>query len=169
MHGICDICNKPKKTVNKNKKTKQLVCHYCYVKYFHKRLCSKCNEVKSAAKRLPDDTYLCDQCGGYHGSGKIGTCSVCNEIKPVRKNLIDGFLRCSPCHNKSFRSVVCVRCGNDRIIAKLTENGPVCGTCYKKTLLGFCVDCNLKKTIHAKKRCPACYRRWLRKQKKLAL
>ena len=166
MDGVCDICKKPRKrTISRNRKNKQLVCHYCYVKFFHKRLCCKCGKTKSAAKRLPDGSYLCIKCGGYHGSGKNGTCSICNKTKPVRKNLTDGLFRCYQCHCKKFRSAVCVKCGRYRVIAKLTEDGPTCGICYKKTLIGKCVSCKKKKVIHAKKRCGACYHRLLRKQK----
>jgi hypothetical protein len=164
MDGICDICNKPKKTISRNRKTKQLVCHYCYVKFFHKRLCDNCGETKSAAKRLPDGSYLCAKCGGYHTSGKNGICSVCNKTKPIRKSLIDGQLRCTQCHCKKFRSALCVKCGQHRIIAKLTKDGPTCGTCYKKTLVRKCVSCKQKRVIHAKKCCSACYHRLLRKQ-----
>lgn len=169
MHGVCDICKKPKTNLNKNRKTKQLVCPYCYRKHFHKRLCSKCGKMKSAAKRLPGGLFLCNYCAGYsYNIGEIGQCSVCEEIKLIKKTALDGKMRCAHCHNKKFRSAVCANCGKYRVINKKTENGPLCGRCYKKTLIGKCVNCQGKKIIHAKKHCAACYRRWLRRQKKIA-
>ena len=166
-NGFCEICKTETKRVHKNRQTKQIVCHNCYRDHFHKKLCCRCNKIKSAAKRLENEKYLCTSClNATTTDQKIGICSVCSEQKNVSKRKTDGLIRCAACAVKEKSPEECSICHRSRRVAKRNTNSQVfCSGCYQRTLIGKCQSCKRQRVIHAKKCCSACYHRLMRRLK----
>jgi hypothetical protein len=122
--------------------------------------CGVCERPLSKATRVEAGVRYCPTC--YSQSFKRLMCGGCGMFKRLLVAQDDP--RCQAC----FASKPCIRCRRrDRPVGKLTEQGPVCNSCYSYFIEPSpCEVCNepsrrlsvLRTADGDKKACPRCHR-----------
>jgi hypothetical protein len=69
-------------------------------------------------------------CGGCSSKSRALLCGRCGKVKSTARRNDGGKPVCQNCWHRDPRSwKPCARCGNERRVAAITEDGPVCQTC----------------------------------------
>jgi hypothetical protein len=69
-------------------------------------------------------------CGGCRSKARALPCGRCGKVSPVARRNDGGQPVCQNCWHRDPRSwKPCARCGNERRVAAITEDGPVCQSC----------------------------------------
>ena len=69
-------------------------------------------------------------CGGCRAKARALRCGWCGNVSPVARRDDGGHPLCQNCWHRDPRSwKPCVKCGNQRRVAAVTEAGPVCQSC----------------------------------------
>jgi hypothetical protein len=69
-------------------------------------------------------------CGGCRSKARALPCGRCGKVGPVARRNDGGQPVCQNCWHRDPRSwKPCARCGNERRVAAITEDGPVCQSC----------------------------------------
>lgn len=69
-------------------------------------------------------------CGGCRSKARAMPCGRCGKVRPAARRNDGGRPVCQNCWHRDPRSwKPCARCGNERRVAAITEDGPVCQTC----------------------------------------
>jgi hypothetical protein len=101
-------------------------CNWC--KHKSKRqCCARCGQEAVVVTRRPEGA-ICRRC--YSTDPDLfEECADCGRLRRPWKRRADGAPLCESCAPKRARQ--CVRCGNHRRTAAVTENGPICRNCYQ--------------------------------------
>jgi hypothetical protein len=133
-------------------------CNWCK----HKtavRACVRCGQEAVVVTRRPEGP-ICRRCYATD-EDLFEECVECGRRRRPTKRRADGAAWCESCAPKLTRQ--CSRCGNHRRTATLTEEGPVCHSCYQRPPRR-CGVCQQTRPIRIRAvgdqpdRCAQCYR-----------
>ncbi|WP_406407115.1 hypothetical protein [Streptomyces sp. NBC_01643] len=160
-------------------------CLTCYRKASF-TACGRCGRDLPVATRRPDGTPLCSSCA-RHEADQMILCVLCDRVRPVGRRTTDGPL-CGACYRPTLRTCAfcgkgprrcyraatgmprcdtcsrtrhtCVGCGKNKYALARTEDGHLCGDCWRKDPVSYnsCRLCGRVEYLHSYGRCHSCVR-----------
>jgi hypothetical protein len=122
---VCVICGRSDRPLE-CRTSEGRCCNWC--KHSTKfRTCAWCGLETVVATRRPEGP-ICRRCYSTD-TGLFEDCAACGRRRLPCKRRADGAPLCESCAPKHLRQ--CVRCGNLRRTAAVTEDGPICRNCYQ--------------------------------------
>lgn len=102
------------------------------------RRCGGCGTTRTLTERV-EGRVSCRRC---YRIAHHAPCDGCDDVTNLERVLSDGRRLCQRCTNKlPDENAVCVSCGNHRLIAYRSPEGPLCSTCRSSSRLDTCTDC----------------------------
>lgn len=115
------------------------------------RICDRCRQVNrptvlcvrcgtpALRRRTLTDGVVCSNCYSRDPLSRA-RCDGCGRVRHRQRRLADGRVLCPTCAPRPIHT--CVECGNDRPAQSITENGPICSTCYSRINMSWnCAAC----------------------------
>lgn len=120
------------------------ICGSCYCRA-HLKVCGRCGELGTPARRDGDAT-VCVRCNRRDPT-RHSACTRCGTVTLVAYR-VDGRPFCQNCGPRILRT--CSSCGEEnRRVHALTEDGPICPRCYRRSRSHECHQCG-RVTVHAR-------------------
>lgn len=102
------------------------------------RTCGHCGLDRTLTGRL-EGLICCRRC---YSAGHRAPCDGCGETRILEVRRPDGSRLCQTCTNLlDGYWAVCIGCGNRRLIASHTAEGPMCSTCRTAPATDTCTNC----------------------------
>lgn len=122
---VCVICGRSDRPLE-CRTPEGRCCNWC--KHKTKRCpCAWCGQVAVVAARRPEGA-ICRRC--YSTDADVfEQCAACGRLRRPCKRRADGAPLCESCAPKRTRQ--CVKCGEHRRTAAVTDDGPICRNCYQ--------------------------------------
>lgn len=139
---VCSVCGD--RAPAHSRVEGQAVCKHCY--RAPQRACGQCGKNRpTKIKGFSGRVDLCAHC--YYGPEN--TCTTCGLLRQCRRSRVTGEYTCEQCYRRPTR--ICSWCGRDRQIHARWPGGPVCDTCYNRTLSepGDCGGCGKRRALIA--------------------
>lgn len=106
------------------------------------RSCGHCGRTRKLTERL-GGLICCRRC---YRAGNLRPCDGCGKTASIELRRADGSRLCQACTNLLNESwAVCVSCGNRRLIASRTAEGPMCSGCRTAPGLDVCTACDAER------------------------
>jgi hypothetical protein len=113
------------------------ICNRCYART-HLIACVRCGRQGRAAVRDPAGGTVCDRCFKADPT-RHEPCTRCGKTAPVAYR-VDGAPFCQNCGPRKRRT--CGGCGREnQIVHAVTDEGPLCPSCYRHRRLRECHRC----------------------------
>lgn len=114
------------------------ICEHCLRANRPAVLCARCGKP-ALHRRNSADGVVCSNCYSRDPSSKA-PCHRCGRVGHRRRRLPCGGVLCPACAPRPQHT--CVECGKDRPAQSITENGPICSTCYSRINMSWsCAAC----------------------------
>ncbi|MFC5107433.1 hypothetical protein [Kibdelosporangium philippinense] len=123
--------------------------------------CSRCGRLRPVVTR-DSDGPVCQTCRARdHATHRA--CGTCGQVERIVARSADGAGMCRRCYQARRVPERCCRCGEDRVPATRTSDGPVCERCYR-TPDQRCDGCGRIRPLKTRRTdvlpalCSGCYR-----------
>ncbi|WP_280255706.1 hypothetical protein [Nocardia wallacei] len=124
----CSRCRKPAKRLSKSVEGAR-ICTSC-LRRETAEPCGRCGRDLPVAARDDRGRPLCQACRA-RDPRTHRACGICGTIGRVNARTADGTPLCRRCYRQHRPPERCYLCGQDRVPAHRTPEGPVCETCYR--------------------------------------